>query len=273
VIVLERARQQLKDLGLSQAAELLDSRLESAAQGQLSYADFLSDLLEAELSARRDRYITARTRLAHLPFQKTLEQFDFSFQPSIDERQVRELATLAFVEEAANLILLGPPGVGKTHLAVAIGLEAIRNGVGVYFVTAHNLVEDLRRAYADGRLERRMRVYLAPRILIIDEMGYLPFDSTGATMLFQLVSARYERGSIILTSNKGFGEWGEIFGDLVLATAILDRLLHHSHIINIRGESYRLREKKRAGLFGGNYARALNNSRPGAGEISTGQKG
>ena len=271
MIALEKARQQLTDLGLSQAAGILDSRLDTATKKDLTYADFLVDLLDAELAARRDRYITARTRLAHPPFQKTLDQFDFSFQPSIDERQVRELAALSFVQEAANVILLGPPGVGKTHLAVALGIEAIRHGVGVYFVTAHTLVEDLRRAYADNRLERRMRVYLAPRVLIIDEVGYLPFDSVGATMLFQLVTARYERGSIILTSNKGFGEWGEIFGDTVVATAILDRLLHHSHIINIRGESWRLREKKRAGLFGTPYARPA--TRQGVGDISTGQGG
>jgi transposase/DNA replication protein DnaC len=261
VIALERARQQLTDLGLSQAAQILDSRLESATQKNLTYADFLVDLLDAEISARKDRYIAARTRLAHLPFHKTLDQFDFSFQPSVDERQVRELATLSFVQETANVILLGPPGVGKTHLAVALSIEAIRHGIGVYFVTAHTLVEDLKRAYADNRLERRMRVYLAPKVLIIDEVGYLPFDSIGATMLFQMVSARYERGSIILTSNKSFGEWGETFGDTIVATAILDRLLHHSHIINIRGESYRLREKKRAGLFGSAYAKSTGNSK------------
>jgi DNA replication protein DnaC len=206
VIAVEKARQQLLDLGLSQAASILDSRLEAASQKDLTYADFLTDLLDAELAARRERYITARTRLAHLPFHKTLDQFDFSFQPSIDERQVRELATLTFVQEASNIILLGPPGVGKTHLAVALGIEAIRQGVGVYFVTAHTLVEDLKRAYADNRLDRRMRVYIAPKVLIIDEVGYRPFDSVGAAMLFQLVSARYERGAIILTSNKGFGE-------------------------------------------------------------------
>ena len=271
MIAIEKARQQLADLGLSQAAGLLDSRLKTASQKDLTYADFIVDLLDSELAARRDRYITARTRLAHLPFHKTLDQFDFSFQPSIDERQVKELATLPFVQEAANVILLGPPGVGKTHLAVALGIEAIRHGVGVYFVTAHTVVEDLKRAYADNRLERRMRVYLAPKVLVIDEVGYRPFDSVGAAMLFQLVSARYERGAIILTSNKGFGEWGEIFGDIVVATAILDRLLHHSHIINIRSESWRLREKKRAGLFGTWYPRPA--TRQGVAEISTGQNG
>jgi len=140
--------------------------------------------------------------------------------------------------------------VGKTHLAVALGLKAIEAGYGVYFVRAHDLVEDLRRAMADHRLDRRLRVYLAPKLLIIDEFGVWPYDRMASTALFTLVSARYERGSIILTSNKGFAEWGEVLGDTVIATAILDRLLHHSHVISIRGESYRLREKRQAGLFG-----------------------
>lgn len=253
MIALEQLRERLGTLGLCEAATLLDARLESATKHDATYVDFLNSLLEAELAVRKQRYLKARTRLAHLPFHKTLEQFDFSFQPSVDERQIRELASLAFAHEANNVILLGPPGVGKTHLAVGLGIQAITKGLGVYFVTAHELVEDLRKAYAENRLERRMRVYLAPKVLIIDEIGYLPLDSMGATTLFQLVTARYERGSIVLTSNKSFAEWGEVFGDTVIATAILDRLLHHSHIVNIRGDSYRLKEKKRAGLFSGSY--------------------
>jgi DNA replication protein DnaC len=187
--------------------------------------------------------------LAHLPFHRTLEQFDFAFQPSLDKRQVRELAALSFVSDASNLLLLGPPGVGKTHLAVALSLLAIEHGFGVYFVRAHDLLEDLRLAQAEHRLDRRMRVYLAPKVLVIDEFGVWPYDRLASTALFTLISARYERGSIILTSNKGFAEWGDVLGDTVIATAILDRLLHHSHVLNIRGDSYRLREKRRAGLF------------------------
>lgn len=249
MIALEQARHHLEQLGLAQAAAVLDSRLEVAAQKQLAYPEFLADLLGLEAAARRERYLTTRTRLAHLPFHRTLEQFDFAFQPSLDKRQVRELAALSFVSDAANLLLLGPPGVGKTHLAVALSLQAIEHGFGVYFVRAHDLLEDLRLAQAEHRLDRRMRVYLAPKVLVIDEFGVWPYDRLAATALFTLVSARYERGSVILTSNKGFAEWGDVLGDTVIATAILDRLLHHSHVLNIRGDSYRLREKRRAGLF------------------------
>ncbi|MCL6596987.1 MAG: IS21-like element helper ATPase IstB [Firmicutes bacterium] len=249
MIPLERCRDQLEHLGLTQAAQALDHTLEVAARKEWSYAEFLQDLLGVEAQARRERYLRTRTRLAHLPYRRTLEDFDFAFQPSVDERQIRELATLAFVHEAANVLLLGPPGVGKTHLAVALGLKAIEQGQGVYFVRAHNLLEDLARAQAEHRLDRRMRVYLAPKVLIIDEFGVWPCDRIATTALFTLISARYERGSIILTSNKGFAEWGEVLGDAVVATAILDRLMHHSHVINIRGESYRLREKRRAGML------------------------
>lgn len=171
MIALEKARLHLEQLGLTQAAAVLESRLEAAAHKQVPYVEFLADLLEIEAAARRERYLRTRMRLAHLPFRKTLEDFDFSFQPSIDERQVRELATLTFIADAANLLLLGPPGVGKTHLAVALGIRAIEQGYGVYFVNAHALLEDLRTAVAEHRLERRMRVYLAPRLLIIDEFG------------------------------------------------------------------------------------------------------
>lgn len=246
---IENLGNALTSLGLKSVESRLEALLEQASKSEPSYAEFLNQVLACEVDARRTRYLRARLQLAHLPFVKTFDQFDFTFQPSIDERQIRELRTLRFVHEASNVILLGPPGVGKTHLSVALAEAAIQAGFGAYFITAHDLVSDLGRAYREGRLDRRMRIYLAPKVLVVDEMGYLPLDDLGATIFFQLVSARYERGSIILTSNKSYGDWGSIFGDPIIATAILDRLLHHSTTINIRGESYRLKDRRRAGLL------------------------
>lgn len=248
-LLLERLHSAMVTLQLSEADALLENHLEGAVQQERTYADFLCLLLEAEVEARRTRALAARMRMASLPSPKRLSQFDFAFQPSIDERQVRELATLRFVSDASNIILLGPPGVGKTHLAVGLAVEAIAGGNSVSFVTAHELTTDLGRAAREGRLETRLRRYLKPKVLVIDEVGYLPLDAVGATIFFQLVSARYERGSIILTSNKSYSDWGQVFGETTIASAILDRLLHHATTINIRGESYRLKERRKAGLL------------------------
>ena len=245
---LERLHNLLSELKMAEASTLLESHLQRASQGDRSYADFLLDLLDAESRARKEERFRQALKRARLPAVKTLEQFDFSFQPSIDQSQIRELRTLRFVHEAGNVVFLGPPGVGKTHLAVALTVEAIRAGFSAQYITAHDLVSDLGKAAREGRLDRRLRSFVNPRVLVVDEMGYLPLDEVGATLFFQLVTARYEKGSILLTSNKSYGDWGSVFGDAVRATAVLDRLLHHATTINIRGDSYRMKERRKAGL-------------------------
>ena len=242
-------------LKLPEIARLAASRAQQAAAEQWTYSQYLADILQAEATARQTRYVVSHTQMAHLPFHKTLDQFDFAFQPSLDERHVRQLLTLQWVDAAENLIVLGPPGVGKTHLIVAMAVQAIAQRIPVYFITIQDLVADLRKAWEDNRFATRLGLYLRPRLLCIDEVGYLPLNTHEANLFFRLVSARYERGSLALTSNKGFVDWGHVFGDPVLATAILDRLVHHSTILNIRGDSYRLREKRRAGMLGEAAAR------------------
>ena len=188
--------------------------------------------------------------MARFPWIKTLDQFDFSFQLSIDKKVIRELSTLAFVDRAENVIILGPPGVGKTHLAIALGVKAVEAGHKVLFLTLESMITRLTRARIENRSDRQLQQFVYPKVLIIDEMGYLPMNREEAGMLFRLLNRRYEKVSLIITSNKSFVDWGELFNDQVLATAILDRLLHHCTTINIKGESYRLKEKRKAGLVG-----------------------
>ncbi|WP_307344036.1 IS21-like element helper ATPase IstB [Caldalkalibacillus uzonensis] len=249
MILQERLQSALEELGCTRIPEVLHHYAEEASEENISYLEFLDKLLQEELAAKHDRFIKMKTRLARLPYHKTLDEFDFTFQTSIDERRIRDLATLQFVEHQENLIFLGPPGVGKTHLAVALALEAIARRYTVYFTTPHDLVQDLQEAHQTNTIKRKMRKYIKPNILIIDEIGYRKMEDTAAHFFSQIVSERYEKGAIILTSNKSYGAWGDIFGDPVLATAILDRLLHHSSTINIKGESYRIKEKKKAGFF------------------------
>jgi len=243
----ERIQSLCIELKLRRICQIFETEAEMAIQKNLTYLDYLDHLLEQEVEDKQNRNVVLKTRLARFPYQKSLADFDFSFQPSIDQRKIRDLASMRFLEEAENVIFLGPPGVGKTHLAVALGLEAIKKGFTVTFITLQDLLSALNKASQENRLEEKLRFYLRPKLLILDEIGYLPLDTREANFLFQLISGRYERGSIILTSNKSYGDWGTIFGDNVIASAILDRLLHHSHTINIKGESYRLKDKRRAG--------------------------
>lgn len=228
----------------------LDGLCEQAATRDMDYKTFLEAALATEWQGRHRRGIEARLRQARLPWIKTLEQFDFDFQPSIDRRLVRELTGMGFVERAANVVVLGPPGVGKTHIAVALGVKAVESGYSVLFLTLESLMSRLTRARAENRLDRALQQLSYPRLLILDEIGYLPLTREDASLFFRLLVRRYERASLIVTSNKSFIDWGEIFGDHVLATAILDRLLHHASTLNIKGDSFRLKEKRKAGLLG-----------------------
>jgi DNA replication protein DnaC len=240
----------LEKLKMDHLEAQLDTVCEQAAERELDYKSFLTQALEAEWQGRYRRGIETRLRQSRFPWVKTLEQFDFDFQPSLDRRQVRELAGLSFVERAHNVVILGPPGVGKTHLAVALGVKAVEAGFTVLFMTLETLMTRLVKAKHENRLERALKQLTYPKVLIIDEVGYLPLSRDEASLFFRLVVRRYERASLIVTSNKSYLDWGEIFNDHVLATAILDRLLHHSTTLNIKGESYRLKEKRRAGLLG-----------------------
>jgi DNA replication protein DnaC len=238
---VDALKDHLVALQMPGSLEVVDDVLRQLDSGALSPTAALERVLAAQVALRRQRRLTAAIHAARLPALKTLDTFDFAFQPSIDRGQVLNLHELGFVARKENVILLGPAGVGKTHLALSLLVTAAQHGRRVYYTTLADLVLSLVEAERLGRLRERLALLKAPAVLLVDEIGYLPVTPGGANLFFQLVNARYERASTLLTSNKSFKDWGAVFGDAVVAAALLDRLLHHCHIVNIKGNSYRLR--------------------------------
>ncbi len=238
---LDRIRHHLVGLRMPRSLEVLEHLLRQLERGEISALEAIDGLLDEELSLREGRRIKAALKMGRLLNVKTLAGFDFSFQPSLDRNRILTLAGLDFVDRHEVVHFLGQPGCGKTHLAIALAVEAVKAGRSVYFTTLAELIGSLAKAEREGVLRERIRFLCRPQLLVVDEIGYLPVIAGGGNLFFQLVNARYERGAMILTSNRGFAEWGEVFGDTVVATALLDRLLHHAVVVRIEGASYRLR--------------------------------
>ena len=232
----------LDTLGLNKFIEHLDNYIEYINNGSKTLIDALYELSEYECNMRVERAMNACVKVANFPFIKTFEDFNFNFQPSINKEQILNFKYLKFIENRENIIFIGSPGVGKTHLATSIGIEAAKARVSTYFISCGDLLLQLKRAHLENRLEQRIKFFSKYKLLIIDEVGFLPLDIESSNLLFQLIAKRYEKNSTIVTTNKPLSRWGEIFGDPVLANAILDRLLHHSNVINIVGRSYRTKD-------------------------------
>jgi DNA replication protein DnaC len=234
-------RDMLADLKMPGSLEAVDGILGDIDGGRLAATDAINRLLSAQITLRNNRRLQTAMRSSRLPAVKTLESFEFSFQPSIKREQIESLHELGFIDRKENVVLLGPPGVGKTHLAISLAVAAAQRGRRVYYGTLIDLITSLEEAQAAGHLTRRLAVLTHPSLLVVDEIGYLPINHTGAVLFFQLMNRRYERASTVLTSNKGFEQWGDVLGDDVMAAALIDRVLHHCHLVNIRGNSYRMR--------------------------------
>lgn len=243
-LAYDRIKENLSVLNMRNTLEILDNYLERAVRDKENIVDVLDYILTQEAKAKRTRAAESQIQMSGFPFRKTMEMFDFTFQPSIDRTQIDELRTMRFVENKENVVFLGTPGVGKTHLAVALGIIAAENRYSTYYINCHALIEQLKKAHSENRLAERLKNFARYKVLIIDEIGYLPMDINGANLFFQLIAKRYEKTSTIFTSNKMFSQWNEVFSDLTIASAILDRILHHCTVVNIKGESYRLKERK-----------------------------
>jgi DNA replication protein DnaC len=258
---LDRIRRHLVGLNMPRALEVIEHILRRIERGEISALEAIDTLLGEELTLREGRRVRSALKMGRLINIKTLSGFDFSFQPSLDRDRIMALAQLDFVDRHEAVHFLGQPGCGKTHLALALGVEAVKSGRSVYFATLADIVGSLAKAEREGTLRERLRFLCRPQLLIVDEIGSLPVISGGGNLFFQLVNARYERGAMILTSNRGFAEWGEVFGGTVVATALLDRLLHHAVVVQIEGASYRLR--RHADLIPDNARnRPINTSQP-----------
>lgn len=241
--VMGKIKNNLSILNMKNTFENIDDYIEGAIKNKTPIMEFLNLLLEREAQGKINRSVENQIKMAGFPNRKTFELYDFPFQPNINIEQIDDLRTLRFIENKENVVFLGTPGVGKTHLAIALGILAIEHKFSSYFINCHTLIQNLLKASHENRLEDRLKQYSKYKVLIIDEIGYLPTNIEGANLFFQLVARRYEKHTTIFTTNKNFGEWGDIFQDLTISSAILDRILHHCNIVKIIGDSYRLKER------------------------------